>query len=220
MMCRSRRDVALTTSNGRRRFGNLERYRTSLKVPGSRRLTFERPWPWCFIMKSRAVSLLDLLQSVAIIAGLSYGALELSQFRSEQHRKAKVEMAQSFLNPEVMRAFAFVLSMPDSMSFERLQAEYPAELPGVMLMSQTFETVGILVHDGDIELEMVDDFLGTPIVATWDKLSPTWIRYREELDAPSVLEWYQWLAERLKNYRATVAPAPAYKAYRDWTPPR
>lgn len=169
-------------------------------------------------MKNRTTQLLNLVQTAAILLGLLYGAIQLAQFRNEQRRQANVEVAQSFLTPEFMKGYTFVVSMPDSLDFPTLLKDYPEETPGMLLLGQTFETVGIMVHRGDIDLATVDDFLGTITIECWNKLRPMMIRYRMENQAPSVAEWFQWLAERLQEYRSGGAPAPAYEAFRNWRP--
>lgn len=169
-------------------------------------------------MKNRTADLLNLGQTVAIVGGLLFGAIQLAQFRNEQQRQAVTEVAQSFLTPEFIRGYTSVVSLPDSLDFRTLLERYPEDAQGVLLLGQTFETVGIMVHRGDIDLATVDDFLGTITIQCWNKLRPMMLRYRAENQAPSVAEWFQWLAERLQEYRAGGGSAPAYEAYRDWRP--
>ena len=171
-------------------------------------------------MKTRGAALLNLLQSTAIVLGLVFGAVQLGQFRSEQRRQANAELARSFLTPELMSAFNLILTMPDSVSYETAQADYGDEAPDLLFLVQTFETVGLMVYRGDVELGTVDDFLGTFIIISWNKLKPMEEQYRAKYNAPSVAEWFQWLAERLQDYRAGAAPPPAYEAFKDWKPSR
>jgi len=169
-------------------------------------------------MKSRGTAFLNLLQTIAIVAGLAYGAVELGQFRTEQRREAETEVARSFLSPELMDAFSVVMSMPDSLTLESYEADYADQLPHLLLLAQTFETVGIMVFNGDVRLETVDEFLGTPILFSWGKLETVYLQNREAFQAPGIAEWFQWLAERLQEYREGGAIAPAYEAFEDWSP--
>jgi hypothetical protein len=160
---------------------------------------------------------LNMVQTIAIVAGLLYGAVQLTQFRSEQRRQSKIELARSFMTMEFMDAVAFVTELPDSAT-NAVVKSYPQATAKIFLLSQTFETVGILVHQGDLDLALVDDFLGTLIISSWTKLHPLFDEYRVLYSSRSVGEWFQWLAERLTEYRATSAPAPAHEAYRNWKP--
>lgn len=169
-------------------------------------------------MKRNWTVVLNLLQTIAIVAGLAFGAMELNQFRSEQRRQSRLELARSFMTPEFNEAFAIVLGMPDTLTGEEIEAQYAEHIPKLLLLSQTFETIGILVFQGDLELAMVDDFFGTGIITSWRKFERWTREFREQRSAPSVNEWFQWLAERLERYRSTRQPAPAYDAHRDWRP--
>jgi|GEM_PF-867102 len=177
--------------------------------------------------KDRAALLLNLLQTLAIVVGLVYGAIQLTQFRSEQRRQSKLEMARSFMTPDFHDAYALVLAMPDSLeragigapSAATIESLYGADMPELLLLAQTFESIGILVHQGDLDLAMVDDFFGIGIITSWRNLEPWFLEFRRDNDASSAGEWFQWLAERLEEYRASAAsPPPAYEAFRDWRP--
>ena len=96
-------------------------------------------------MKRRSASFLNLLQTIAIVAGLAYGAIELGQFRAEQRREAETEAARSFLSPELMDAFSVVMSMPDSLTLESYETDYVDQIPNLLLLAQTFENVAIMV---------------------------------------------------------------------------
>ena len=169
-------------------------------------------------MKPRTSALLNLLQTVAILAGLAYGAIELTQFRTEQHRQAETEVARSFLSPGVMKGFSLIMRMADSLTLDEFETQYENDMADLLMTIQTFETAGIMVFNGDVQLETIDDFLGSAIILSWDKLDTVYIEYRERYQSPSVVEWVQWLAERLKEYRETHAPPPAYEAFQDWRP--
>ena len=41
---------------------------------------------------------------------------------------------------------------------------------------------------------------------------------REELGRATLLEWFQWLAERINERESVRRPRPAYEAERHWKP--
>lgn len=64
---------------------------------------------------------------------------------------------------------------------------------------------------------VVYNLIGTSGPALWRKLAPWVEMLREEQEAPSVFEWFQWLAERLDGNHVPNEN-PAYEAHKDWLP--
>jgi hypothetical protein len=166
-------------------------------------------------MKFRSELLLNGLQTFAIVIGLAYGGIQVQQFRGEQRRQANIELARSLMTPEFNEAMAVVLTMPAQPSSEQMLEDAPR----LLLLMQTLEIVGSLVYQGDLDLRVADEFMGSGIVMAWDRLSPIVEMYRVQVDNPHVFEWFQWLAERLQDYDRTHPRGPAYDVHRDWRIP-
>jgi len=166
-------------------------------------------------MKPRSDLILNTLQTGAIVVGLVYGGLQLQQFRGEQQRQANIELARSFMTPEFNEAMAVVLTMPPNAS----EAELVANAPRLLLLMQTLEIVGVLVYQGDLDLRVADEFMGSGIVMAWTRLQPMVEAYRGQVNNPHVFEWFQWLAERIVDYDDTHPRGPAYEVQRDWRIP-
>ena len=163
--------------------------------------------------------LLNLLQTFAIIAGIVFGVAEVSNYRSERSRQASVELANSIQSPDVFRALVSVLDIPTDSSISEIQSHILPHRSDILYLAQTFETIGILVFQGDLDIRLVDDYFGSAILVSWERLGPWFRQERVRLEQPHFAEWYQWIAERLEDYRTQDEPIPAYEAYSDWVPP-
>ena len=158
---------------------------------------------------------LNVLQTLAIVIGLAYGGVQLAQFQDEQRRQANIELARSFMTPEFNEGMAIVMTMaPDA-----TQESMIANAPRILQVMQTFEVVGVLVYQGDLDLRVADEYLGGGIVGTWRRLEPWILKYREDTGDPHAQEWFQWLAERLLEHRGYEPDSPAYEEHRDWKMP-
>jgi hypothetical protein len=62
---------------------------------------------------------------------------------------------------------------------------------------------------------MVEELVGGVGVHLWHRISAWAGAMREEHNQPLLLEWYQWLAERLQERKRPQA-VPAYIRYRSW----
>ena len=80
----------------------------------------------------------------------------------------------------------------------------------------TWESLGILIHRGEMSIELVDDFFSGPITVSWRKLQSQVFGEREALGRETVGEWFQWLAERFADRESSEPPVPAHIAHRDW----
>lgn len=79
----------------------------------------------------------------------------------------------------------------------------------------TWESLGILVFHGEVEMRLVDDFYSGPIVHSWEKLRVFVKDVRRRTDRDTRWEWFQWLAERMIEREEEMPPIPAYEQQRN-----
>ena len=166
-----------------------------------------------------ARTIFDFVTMVAVLAGVAYGALELRQFRRSQEREATFELMRSIQTPEFAQALTTLLAIPEGATADEILAMSREDLDRLYLLQTTWESLGILVHRGDVPLALVDDFYGGPILFSWQRLRPIVDYNRRTFERESLNEWFQWLVERLQeSYEGRPEMPPAYEAYRDWRP--
>ena len=81
-----------------------------------------------------------------------------------------------------------------------------------------YETLGYLVYRGIMPIELVEELVGGVGVHLWNRLRPWAESIRAEQGQPLLLEWFQWLAERLQERNRPQA-TPAYIRLQSWKPP-
>ena len=64
---------------------------------------------------------------------------------------------------------------------------------------------------------VVHNLIGTSGPALWRKLAPWVEMLRDEQEAQTMFEWFQWLAERLEGNNMPT-DIPAYEEHKDWMP--
>ena len=57
------------------------------------------------------------------------------------------------------------------------------------------ESLGILVAEKLINLDLVDEILGSFVSTAWEKYKPVLLDMREKTPDPYLGEYFQWLAE-------------------------
>ena len=82
-----------------------------------------------------------------------------------------------------------------------------------------WESLGILVHKGEVTLAMVDDFSRGTLIQSHCKLRRNIHRVAvRRRSAILVREWFEWLADRMVERESGAPPIPANIQYRDWKP--
>ena len=63
--------------------------------------------------------------------------------------------------------------------------------------AQEMESLGILVAERFINIDLVDITLGSLVTTTWAKYKTVILDTRKKLPDPFLCEYFQWLAERI-----------------------
>ena len=171
----------------------------------------DRPkrWAWVF----------DFVTMLAVVVGLTFGAIELREIRDSQETQTVLELYQTIQTPDYIRGSNLIIALPDTPSPEELHALDGTEEANLMLhVRLTFEGLGVLVYRGDVDIAWIDEMFRFMILLSWDKFEELTLEERELRDYPAQMEWHQWLVERLRERGGGASPTPAYEAYRDWTP--
>jgi hypothetical protein len=75
--------------------------------------------------------------------------------------------------------------------------------------SQQMESIGMLVYEKYIDLDLVDKTIGSFVSNSWEKYKPLFLDMRQKLPDPYLGEYFQWLAERVDE-RINEGRAPYY----------
>jgi hypothetical protein len=158
----------------------------------------------------------EFLGGIAVIGGVIFAVIQLRQYREGRHREIALELLRSFQTPEFARALLSVYSTPDGLSKEEIEAHAGEDMHLVYALMTTWESLGILVFRGELTLDLVDDFFSGPISISWRKLRPYVLGERKEQNRETIEEWFEWLADRLRERESIAPPIPAHIAHRSW----
>ena len=162
--------------------------------------------------------LADIIASLGVMLGLVFAGIQLRQFRLSQEREAGLELLHSYQTASMTRGLQLAFALPDDLSRADLEAHVGDELLAPWALMVTWESLGVLVYRGQVELAMVDDFFSGPLMVSWRKLRRYVEEYRAQVQRDTYMEWFQWLAERMQERESQTPPVPAHIACRDWRP--
>ena len=163
-------------------------------------------------------NLAEIIGAFTIVGGLWFALVQLLAIRGQRRDMAALEVARAFQNPEFAHALLLVLSLPSGIRAEELREREERYEEAAMLVSLTLESVGIMVHQRMVPLNMVWELMGGVILSISDKLDG-WIEdVRREQAREKFDEWIQWLVTQLIKYEKDMGPEPAFLRYQDWQP--
>src|SRR6266404_5979438 len=142
-------------------------------------------------------TLANLINAIALTAGVIFAAAQISYYRQRRRREAMLELVRSFQSPAFTSALRRVLSLPDGADAQKIRE--------------------VLGPDGE---DAVYDFFSGPILLSWQKLKVYSEEWRHTLNRETGNEWFHWLAERMMEREKLSPPVPAYIAHRTWREPR
>lgn len=160
----------------------------------------------------------EFLGGMAVIGGVIFAVIQLRQYREGRQREVALELLHSFQTVEFPTAIHLIDNLQVGLSKKEVQDRMGEEFGLIYALMTTWESIGILVCRGELDLELVDDFFSGPIVVSWRKLKPHVMGEREEQKRETIEEWFQWLAERMLERESVMPPVPAHIAYKDWQP--
>ena len=161
---------------------------------------------------------LQAIATATFVAGAIFTVAQLRVARRAREREGAIEILRFFHTPDFARALRLMYDLPPGLARDEVERRLGGDMALVEAMMLSWESLGVLVFRRQLDLSLVDDFVSGAIVLSWRKLD----RYvREERIArgrSTLLEWFQWLAERMIERESATPPVPAYEAHKDWRP--
>jgi hypothetical protein len=150
--------------------------------------------------------------ALSLVVALIFGIAQVRAAARDRRERLTLETLRAFQSME----FAASLHRISNGLVPKTNAEFralPADEQIVFIQfAQQMESVGILVADGLINLELVEKTLGSFVGTAWDKYQPVFQDMRENAPDPYIGEYFQWLAELLGKRMRENPRRPAYRA--------
>jgi len=161
-------------------------------------------------------TLANLATALTLVVALAFGIVQVREGRQKRREMATLEALRPITSADAARMWVHYRRLPAT--FDYSDAQFMASDAGLALtyFSLVFEDLGLLVKERVIDIGLVELAVGDAVTQFWAKVQPQATAARERLQRPDILEWTQWLAEKLSERRAGQARTPAYEAFRGW----
>jgi hypothetical protein len=147
--------------------------------------------------------------ALTFLAGLIFGIIQTKQAGRDRRERLTLETLRAFQTREFVELMHFVGSDRFPKNYEAFRTLTGTDFEMLLQFSQQMESLGILVADGLVDIDLVDKTLGTYVTTTWNKYKVFMVPARER--DPYLSEYFQWLAERMEERQKATPRVPFYK---------
>ena len=110
-----------------------------------------------------------------------------------------LETLRNFQSTEFAGILVFTSTTEFPRTFEEWQACSTDKRERFIHLMQQMESLGILLADGLIDIDLVDKTLGSFVSTVWEKYKPLVSDMRAQQPDPYLAEYFQWLAEQIEK---------------------
>lgn len=159
------------------------------------------------ISLSTWAAIAEIIGAGSIVTGLLVGLFQIRQFRIQQRDAVAINLAQTFYSHDLAQAIALMQHVPDGTGLVEIRAMGRDYEQAAITVCTSFETMGLLVHQGIAPMQLVMDLAGG-IVSTMHRKLGQWNEdIRREQQQPSWGEWFDWLGQKASETKHTEQPA-------------
>ena len=141
----------------------------------------------------------NIALTLSFIVALIFGIAQVQSAKRDRRERLTLETLRTFHTREFAELISYVNlhSMPSS--YKELQSRSISEQAQFIQFAQEMESLGILVADRLIDIDLVDKTLGAFVTTSWQKYKIIFEDIREKQPDPLFGEYFQWLAEYIDN---------------------
>jgi hypothetical protein len=156
----------------------------------------------------------NLALALSFIVGLVFGIAQVRAAARDRRERLTLDTLREFQSREFAELMYFILNCEMPANREAMRGRPQNEQISLMQLAQEMESLGIVVAERLISLDLVDKTLGTFVTSAWGKYRPLFADIREKVPDPFLGEYFQWLAERIEERMLTDPRPPFHTTHR------
>ena len=149
--------------------------------------------------------------ALSFLIALVFGITQVRAAARDRKEGFTLETLSNFQSREFSELLIFINN--DKIPTTLAEWETLPKKDQILLLqfSQTMESLGIIVAEQYVNINLVDKTIGSVVTSSWEKLQPWISEAREKIPDPYLNEYFQWLAERLEEKMKTSSRKPFYQ---------
>ena len=169
---------------------------------------------------SSAAQWAEIIGLITILGAAIYSWFQIRELKKVREGAASLSLAELLQSPDFAAGIIQVIEQPNNLdSWEKFKEYHGERWPQAFSIMTTWESLGAVVHRGDVNFHLVYDFFSGIIQQHHEKCQPLILSQRKT-GGDTRFEWFTWLAERLAEYDSgEEPPLAAHIQHKDWLPP-
>jgi hypothetical protein len=156
----------------------------------------------------------NLAIALSFIVGLIFGIAQVKVAARDRRERLTLESLRNFQTREFAELMQYI-NTHDMPTTRKEMMALPANEQVIFIQfAQEMESLGILVAEKFINIDLVDKTLGSYVSTSWEKYKTMILSIREEQTDPFLGEYFQWLAERIEERMRENPRRPFFETYK------
>jgi hypothetical protein len=148
--------------------------------------------------------------ALSFVAALIFGIVQAHAAARDRKERFTLEALRTFQTREFAEIIHYLRLIKTPQSRDEFWALPERDQILMIQSAQMMESLGMMVYEKYIDLDLVDKTLGSYVSTMWEKYKPMFTDMRESLPDPYLGEYFQWLAERISALMQGTYRAPFY----------
>jgi hypothetical protein len=139
----------------------------------------------------------NLALALSFIVALIFGIAQVKAAARDRRERLTLETLRNFQTREFAELMHYIIYHNMPANRKELDALPANEQIIFIQFGQQMESLGLLVAERLINIDLVDKTLGSFVTTAWEKYKKMVLDTREKQPDPFLAEYFQWLAERI-----------------------
>ncbi|WP_426671266.1 DUF4760 domain-containing protein [Mucilaginibacter sp. McL0603] len=149
-------------------------------------------------MSNQFVALIaNIALTLSVIVAVIFGIAQVKTSNKDRRERLTLDTLRSFQTREFAEMLSYINTIKIPYTVEEW-LDWPKEDQiRIIHLSQQMESLGLMLAERLINIDLVDKTLGSFVSTTWVLYKPLILDMREKNADPYLSEYFQWMAEQL-----------------------
>lgn len=140
----------------------------------------------------------NIALTLSFVVALVFGIAQVRSANRDRKDRLTLETLRVFQTQEFAGLILFITTKNLPTSVAEWQQLPDEDRVRVIQFGQEMESLGLLVAERLVDLDLVDKTLGSLVTTAWEKYKPVFLDMRQTTPDPFLGEYFQWLAESIE----------------------